>query len=76
MKVPYVSDRKILRRASMIIYFMHLYVYMILVLRFGLHSGKRAFLIVALITTAIAFAYIAICDLIKRKNAVKCKEKA
>jgi hypothetical protein len=55
---------------------MHLYVYMILVLRFGLHSGKRAFLIVALITTAIAFAYIAICDLIKRKNAVKCKEKA
>ena len=76
VKVPYVSDRKILRRASMIIYFMHLYVYMILVLRFGLHSGKRAFLIVALITTAIAFAYIAICDLIKRKNAVKCKEKA
>lgn len=76
VKVPYVSDRKILRRASMIIYFMHLYVYMILVLRFGLHSGKRAFLTVALITTAIAFAYIAICDLIKRKNAVKCKEKA
>ena len=76
VKVPYVSDRKILRRASMIIYFMHLYVYMILVLHFGLHSGKRAFLIVALITTAIAFAYIAICDLIKRKNAVKCKEKA
>ena len=74
--MPYVSDRKILRRASMIIYFMHLYVYMILVLRFGLHSGKRAFLTVALITTAIAFAYIAICDLIKRKNAVKCKEKA
>lgn len=75
VKVPYVSDRKILRRASMIIYFMHLYVYMILVLRFGLHSGKRAFLTVALITTAIAFAYIAICDLIKRKNAAKCKEK-
>ena len=76
VKVPYVADRKILRRASMIIYFMHLYVYMILVLRFGMHSGKRAFLAVALITTVIAFAYIAICDLIKRKNAVKCKEKA
>lgn len=60
----------------MIIYFIHLYIYTILVLRFDLQNGKWAFLIVSIITTVIAFAYIAICDLIKRKNAVKCKEKA
>ena len=76
VKVPYVSDRKILRRASMIIYFIHLYIYTILVLRFDLQNGKWTFLIVSIITTVIAFAYIAICDLIKRKNAVKRKEKA
>lgn len=76
VKVPYVSDKKILRRASMVIYFMHLYVYTILVLCLDLHSGKRAFLIVSLITTVIAFGYIAISDIIKRKNTAKHKEKA
>lgn len=77
IKLSYVSEHKILRRLSTGIYFIHLYVYYFVSrLIFHQYHGISAFLIVSLVTTLLAFAYIAICDLIKRKNAVKCKEKA
>ena len=77
IKLPYISEHKIMRRLSTGIYFIHLYVYYFISRQiFHQYHGILAFLIVALITTVIAFGYIAISDIIKRKNTAKHKEKA
>lgn len=68
IKLSCVSERKILRRMSTGIYFIHFYVYYLISrLIFHQYNGIPAFLIVSSVTTAAVFAYIVIYDAIRQK---------